>query len=152
MDVRVGPQIRLSAKELMLSNCGAGEDSWESLGQQGDQASSQSERKSVLNIHWKDLNWSLKLQYFGHLMLRIDSSEKTLMLGKIEGRRRGNGKRWNGWVSSLTHWTWFERASGVGDGQGSLACWSPWGGKVGHAWVNELNWCCTPVIYIIVAS
>ena len=50
----------------MLSNCGAGEDSWESLGQQGDQASSQSERKSVLNIHWKDLNWSLKLQYFGH--------------------------------------------------------------------------------------
>ena len=94
----------------------------------------------------------LKLWYFGHLMLRIDSSEKTLMLGKIEGRRRGNGKRWNGWVSSLTHWTWFERASGVGDGQGSLACWSPWGGKVGHAWVNELNWCCTPVIYIIVAS
>ena len=39
--------------ELMLSNCGAGEDSWESLGLQGDQTS-QSKRKSILNIHWKD--------------------------------------------------------------------------------------------------
>ena len=37
--VRVEPQTRLSAKELMLSNCGAGEDSWESLGQQGDKTS-----------------------------------------------------------------------------------------------------------------
>ena len=39
MDVRVGPQRRLSTEELMLSNCGAGEDSWESLGQPGDQTS-----------------------------------------------------------------------------------------------------------------
>ena len=45
------------AEELMLSNCGAGEDSWESLGQQGDQTS-QSYRKSTLNIHWKDWCWS----------------------------------------------------------------------------------------------
>ena len=40
----------------------------------------------------------LKLQYFGHLMLRVNSLEKTLMLGKIEGRRRG----WDGWMASLT--------------------------------------------------
>ena len=71
----------------------------------------------------------LKFQYFGHLMLRIDSLEKTLMLVKIEGKRRGHDKGWNGWVVSPTHWTWFGQASGVGDGQGSLACWSPWGGK-----------------------
>ena len=45
------------AEELMLSNCGAGEDSWESLGQQGDQTS-QSYRKSTLNLHWKDWCWS----------------------------------------------------------------------------------------------
>ena len=48
---------RLRAKESMLSNCGAGEDSWESLGQQGEQTS-QSSRKSILNIHWKDWCWS----------------------------------------------------------------------------------------------
>ena len=45
-------------------------------------------KKSVLNIHWKKLMLKLKLQYFGHLMQKTDSLEKTLMLGKIEGRRR----------------------------------------------------------------
>ena len=49
--------IKLSTEELMLLNCGAGEDSWESLGQQGDPASPSS-RKLVLNIHWKDWCWS----------------------------------------------------------------------------------------------
>ena len=53
---------------------------------QGDQTS-QSERKSTLNICWKDL-LKLKLQYFGHLMQRSDSLEKTVTLRKIEGRRR----------------------------------------------------------------
>ena len=51
----------------------------------------------------------LKLQYFGHLMRRTDSLEKTLMLGKIEGRRtRGRQRmRWlDGWMASLTLWTW----------------------------------------------
>ena len=48
----------------------------------------------------------LKLQYFGHLMLRIDSLEKTLLLGKIEGRRRGYDKGWAGWMASWTQWTW----------------------------------------------
>ena len=78
MDVRVGLQRRLSTEEL---NCDVGEVSCESLGLQGD-PTSQSLRKSVLNIHWK------KLQYFGHLMQRTDKLEKTLMLEKIEGRRR----------------------------------------------------------------
>ena len=44
----------------------------------------------------------LKLQYFGHLMWRNDSLEKTLMLGKIEGDDRG----WDGWMASPTWWTW----------------------------------------------
>ena len=48
----------------------------------------------------------LKLQYFGHLMRRADSNEKTLMLRKIEGRRKGDGRGWNGWIASLTQWTW----------------------------------------------
>ena len=48
---------RLSAQELMLSNCAAGEDSWESLGQHGDQTSN-TKRKSTLTVHWKDWCWS----------------------------------------------------------------------------------------------
>ena len=72
----------------------------------------------------------LKLQYFGHLMQRTDSLEKTLMLGKIEGRRR---KAWTengmaGWHHQLNGHE-FEQALGVGDGQGSLACCCPWGHK-----------------------
>ena len=79
----------------------------------------------------------LKLQYFGHLMGRIDSLEKTLMLGKIEGRRR------KGWEDEMIGWHHqldgheFEQAQGVGDGQGSLVCCSPWGHK---DWTIELNW------------
>ena len=48
----------------------------------------------------------LKLQYFGHLMWSTDSLEKTLMLGKIEGRRRKGRQRMSGWMASLTQWTW----------------------------------------------
>ena len=73
----------------------------------------------------------LKLQYFGHLMERIDSLEKTLMLGKIEGgRRRGRQsmKQLDGITDSSGHQ--FERTSpGDGEGQGSLACYSTWGCK-----------------------
>ena len=47
----------------------------------------------------------LKLQYFGHLMRRANSLEKTLMLGKIEGRRKRGQQRCDGWMASLTQWT-----------------------------------------------
>ena len=70
----------------------------------------------------------LKLQYFGHLMRRADSFEKTLMLGKIEGRRRrGRQDEMVGWHHRLDGHE-FEQALGVGNGQGRLA-FSPWGLK-----------------------
>ena len=65
----------------------------------------------------------VRLQYFGHLMRRTDSLEKTLMLAKIEGGRRGRQRM--RWLDEHE----FEQAPGVGDGQGSLACCSPWGHK-----------------------
>ena len=69
----------------------------------------------------------LKLEYFGHLMQRTDWFEKTLMLGKIESRRR---REWQGemvgWYHLLNGHE-FEQAPGDGEGQGSLACCSPWG-------------------------
>ena len=70
----------------MLLNCGVGEDSWESLGMQGDQTSP-SWRKSTLNIHWKDWCWSWSSNTLA-TWCRVDSFDKTLMLGNIEGRRR----------------------------------------------------------------
>ena len=48
----------------------------------------------------------LKLQYFGHLMWRVDSLEKTLMLGGIGGRGEGDDRGWDGWMASPTRWTW----------------------------------------------
>ena len=84
----------------MLLNCGVGEDSWESLGLQGD-PTTPSLRKLVLNIHWKDWWLKLKLQYFGHLMQRADLLEKTLMLGKIKGRRRRGRQRMR-WLDGIT--------------------------------------------------
>ena len=48
----------------------------------------------------------LKVQYFGHLMPRTDSLEKTLMLGKFEGRRRRRWRGWDGWMASMTRGTW----------------------------------------------
>ena len=52
-----------------------------------------------------------KLQYFSHLMRRANSLEKTLMLGKIEGRRRYD-RGWYGWIASPTQWTWVWANSG----------------------------------------
>ena len=54
----------------------------------------------------------LKLQYFDYLMWRVDSFEKTLMLGKIEGRRRRDDRGWDGWMASPTQWTWVWMDSG----------------------------------------
>ena len=80
----------------------------------------------------------MKLQYFGHLMWRADSFEKTLMLGKIEGRRRTNDRGWDYWMASLTQWTWVWVSSrrwcrtgkpGVPQSLRSQ--------RVGHDWVTE---------------
>ena len=79
----------------------------------------------------------LKPQYFGQLMPRASSLEKTLMLGKTEGRRRREVAedemvRWHHWLNGHE----FEQAPGDGEGQGSLVCCSPGG----HKELNTMNW------------
>ena len=87
--------------------------------------------RRLLRVHWsarrsnqsilKEINTGcslerlmlkLKLQYFGHLMGRADSLEKTLMLGKTKNKRKMGWERWDGWMASLTQWTWAWASSG----------------------------------------
>ena len=70
----------------------------------------------------------LKLQYFGHLIRRADSLEKTLILGKIEGGRRKGRQRMR-WLDGVTYSMdmRLSKLLGDGEGQGSLVCSSPWG-------------------------
>ena len=99
MDVRVGLWRKLSTEELMLLNCGVGEDSWVSWTARRSNQSILKEISRGYSLEGLMLN--LKLQYFGHLMQRADSLEKTLILGKIEGRRRRGRQRMR-WLDGLT--------------------------------------------------
>ena len=97
----IGLLRKLSTEELMLLNCGVGDDSCESLGL----GSNQSILKEISpEYSLEGLILKLKLQYFGHLIRRTDSLERTLMLGKIEGRRRRGQKRMR-WLDGITQWT-----------------------------------------------
>ena len=102
--------------------------------------SNQSILKEInLECSLEGLMLKLKLQYFGHLMLRADSLEKTLMQGKIEGRRRGwQRMRWLDGITDLMGHE-FEQAWGHGEGQGSLVCYSPWGGRESETTEQLIN-------------
>ena len=89
----------------------------------------------------------LKLQYFGHLMWRTDSLEKTLMLGTIEGKRRRGWQKMKSSDGIAYSLDMSLCKLSVGDGKGGLVCCSPWGLKeldktewIGQDWVTELNW------------
>ena len=82
-----------------------------------------------------------KLQYFGHLMWRTDSFEKTLMLGKTEAGGEGDNRGCNGWMASLTQWTWVSVNSGSWWWTGRPGMLRSMGlQRVGHDWVTKLNW------------
>ena len=82
----------------------------------------------------------LKLQYFGHLMRRVDSLEKTLMLGGIGGGE-GDDRGWDGWMASLTRWTWVWVNSRSWWWTGRPGMLQFMGSqRVGHDWMTELNW------------
>ena len=109
----------------MILSYGFGEDSWASIGQQGDETS-QSSRKSILNIHWNYWCWNetpiLWPPHAKSLLIRTDSDA-----GKDEGRRRRGQQRMR-WLD-CSNWHEFGQAVGDGEPQGSLACSRPWGHK-----------------------
>jgi len=118
MDVRVGLWRRLSAKELMLLNCGVGEDSWESLGLQ------------------RDLDFFGRNDAKGETPVLWPPHVKSWLLGKDSDAGRDWGQEekgmtedemagWHHWLDGCeSEWT-----PGVGDGQGGLVCCDSWGCK-----------------------
>ena len=87
----------------MLLNCGAGEDSWESLGQQGDQTS-KSWRRSTLNIHWKDWCQSWSSNTLATWCEEPTHRKRPWCWQRLKAE--GDDRGWDGWMASLTRWTW----------------------------------------------
>ena len=83
----------------------------------------------------------LKLQYFGHLMPRTDSLEKTLMLELLKAAGEGDDRGWGGWMASPTRRIWVWASSGSWWWTGKPGVLQSTGSQgVGHNWVTELSW------------
>ena len=120
----------------MLSNCGPGEDTCESLGKQGNQIS-QSSRISTLGTLWKDCCW----RWSSNTLATWCEEEKTLMLGKIEGKRRGGWQRmrWLDGISSTLNTNLSKLQKMIrNEKPGMLQSLGLQ--RVRHDWVTELNW------------
>jgi len=131
---------RLSVEELMLLNYGVGEDSWESLGLQGD-PTSPSYRKSVPNIHWKDWCWSGNSNTLATWCKELTHLKRPWCWerSKAGGEREDRG--WDGWMVSLTQWTWVWVNSGSWWRTGKPGVLQSMGlQRVGHDWATEMNW------------
>ena len=122
----------------MLLNCCFGEDSWESFGLQGDQTS-QSQRKSILNIYWKDWCWTWNSNTLATWCEKLTHLKKPWCWERLRAGE-GDDRGWDGWMASPTQQTWVWAVS---------ECW--WTGKPGvlqsmglqrvrHEWATELNY------------
>ena len=106
--------------------------------------------KEIQPVHPKEISpgcsleglmLKLKLQYFGHVMRRVDSLEKTLMLEGLGAGGEGDDRGWDGWMASLTRWTWVWVNPGSWWWTGRPGVLRFMGSqRVRHDWVTELNW------------
>ena len=104
MDVRVGLWRKLSTEELMLLNCHVGEDSWESLGLQGDPTSS-FWRKSALGLLWKEWCWSWNSSTLATSCEELTHWKRLWCWEGLGAGGEGDDREWDGWMASLTRWT-----------------------------------------------
>ena len=124
----------------MLLNCGAEEESWESLGLQGD-PTTPSKRKSVLNIHWRDWCWSWNSN-------TLATWWKTWLVWKDpdagndwrQEEKEDNGRAWDGWMASSTQWAWVWVNSRSWWWTGNPGMLQSMGLQSWHNWVTEPNW------------
>ena len=124
----------------MLLKCGVGEDSWESLGLQGD-PTSPSYRRSVLGVHWKDWCWSWNSNTLATWWEELTHWKRPWCWEGLGVGGGGDDRGWDGWMASPTWWTWvwvdsrswwWSGRPGVLRFMGSQ--------RVGHDWATELNW------------
>ena len=96
--------------------------------------------KSVLGVHWKEWCWSWNSNTLA-TWCEADSFEKTLMLGKIEGRKKGDDRGWDGWMASPTQWTWVwvDSRSWWWTGRPGMLRFVG-SQRVGRDWATELIW------------
>ena len=124
-------------------------DSWESLGQQED-PTSPSQRKSVLNIHWKDWCWSWNPNTLATWCEELTNLKRPWRWERLKLGGEGNDRGWNSWMASLTQWTWVWVNSGSWWWTGRPGVLQSMGSqRVGHDWAQlcltlcdwtELNW------------
>ena len=139
MDVRVGLWRRLSAEELMLLNCGVGEDSWESLGLQGD-PTSPFWRRSALGFLWREWCWSWNSITLATSCEELTHWKRLWCWEGLGAGGEGDDQGWDGWMTSPTRWTWVWVNSGRWWWTGRPGVlWFMGSQRVGHDWATERN-------------
>ena len=103
--LRVGLWRKLSTEELMLLNCGDGEDSREFLGLQGD-PTSPFWRRSALGVHWKDWCWSWNSNTLATSCKELTHWKGPWCWEGLGTGEEGDNRGWDGWMASPTRWTW----------------------------------------------
>ena len=140
MDVRAGLWRKLSAEELMLLNSGVGEDSWESLGLQGD-PTSPFWRRSALGFLWREWCWSWNSSTLAMSCEKLTHWKRLWCWEGLGVGGEGDDRGWDGWMASLIRWTWVWVNSGSWWLTGRPGVLRFMGSqRVGHDWVTELNW------------
>ena len=140
MDVKVGLWRKLSAEELMLLNCGVGEDSWESLGLQGD-PTSPFWRRSTLGVLWKESCLSWDSSTLATSCEELTHWKRPWCWERSKAGGEGDNRGWDSWMASLTWWTWVWVSSGSWWQTGKPGVLqSMRSQRVRHDWANELNW------------
>ena len=140
MDVRGELWRKLITEELMVLNCGVGEDSWVSLGLQGD-PTSPFWRRSVLGVHWKDWCWSWISNTLATSCEELTHWKRPWCWEGLGAGGEGDDRGWDGWMASLTQWMWVWGNSGSWWWTGRPGVlWFMGSQTVGHDWATELNW------------
>ena len=123
----------------MLLNCSGGEDSFESLGLQGD-PTSPFYRRSVLGVHWKDWCWSWNSNTLATWCEELTHLKRPWCWERLKAGE-GDDRGWDGWMASLTQWTWVWIDSGSWWWTGRPGMLRSMGSqRVRHNWATELNW------------
>ena len=123
----------------MLLNCGVGEDSWESLGLQGD-PTSPFWRRSVLGVFWKDWCWGWNSNTLGTSCEQLTHWKRPWCWEGLGAGGEGDDSRWDGWMASLTRWMSLgELRELVMDREACLACCDSWGCKESNT-TERLKW------------